>query len=286
MNNQLLPGFDPTAEEQVHQTNLAGRIERAVKLLRDNVPPEGYYLAFSGGKDSCVIKKLADLSGVKYDAHYSQTTVDPPELVRFIKQHHPDVQWEIPAVNMMTAVANSDAGPPTRFRRWCCRLYKENGGAGRVLIMGVRAAESRRRANAWKEITTDIKDSPVVCPIVYWLDDHVWEFIRHYNLPVCSLYNEGFTRLGCIGCPLASKTIQAQQFERWPRFAANWKAAVIKNWENYRHKKNKDGRPSFQSKLKAGEAFWHWWLNSDWPSDVFRDGCQTGLLWTNDPDDD
>ena len=72
MNNQLLPGFDPTAEEQVYQTNLAGRIERAVKLLRDNVPPEGYYLAFSGGKDSCVIKKLADLSGVKYDAHYSK----------------------------------------------------------------------------------------------------------------------------------------------------------------------------------------------------------------------
>jgi len=117
-------------------------------------------------------------------------------------------------------------------------------------------------------------------------DEQSKKIYRHYNLPVCSLYNEGFTRLGCIGCPLASKTIQAQQFERWPRFAANWKAAVIKNWENYRHKKNKDGRPSFQSKFKAGEAFWHWWLNSDWPSDVFRDGCQTGLLWTNDPDDD
>ena len=72
MNDQLLPGFDTTAEEQVHQTDLAGRIERAVKLLRDNVPPEGYYLAFSGGKDSCVIKKLAGIAGVKYDAHYSR----------------------------------------------------------------------------------------------------------------------------------------------------------------------------------------------------------------------
>lgn len=286
MNDQLLPGFDPTAEEQVHQTNLAGRIERAVKLLRDNVPPEGYYLAFSGGKDSCVIKKLAGIAGVKYDAHYSQTTIDPPELVRFIKQHHPDVQWEIPSVNMMKMLESYSGGPPTRFRRWCCQLYKENGGAGRVLIMGVRAAESRRRAKAWQEITTDIKESLVICPIVYWLDDHVWEFIRHYNLPVCSLYNEGFTRLGCIGCPLASKEKQLRELERWPRFAANWKAAIIKNWERFRNEKTRTGKPLFQANFKSGEALWDWWLNNNSANDVFLDGCQTGLLWTNDPDDE
>ena len=42
------------------------------------------------GKDSIVIYDLAIRAGVKYDAHYSQTTVDPPEIQKFIKNYpHP-----------------------------------------------------------------------------------------------------------------------------------------------------------------------------------------------------
>ena len=57
---------------------------------------ESYYLAFSGGKDSCVTKWLMDMAGVKYDAHYRVTSVDPPELVQFIKEKHKDVEFEFP----------------------------------------------------------------------------------------------------------------------------------------------------------------------------------------------
>ena len=67
----------------------------AVARLREFEPPEGYYLAFSGGKDSVVIYDLAVKAGVKFDAHYSVTGVDPPELVRFIKQQYPDVKRHI-----------------------------------------------------------------------------------------------------------------------------------------------------------------------------------------------
>ena len=69
------------------------KVEIAIKRLKQFEPPEGYFLAFSGGKDSIVIKKLADMAGVKYDAHYSNTTIDPPELIRFMRQNYKDVDW-------------------------------------------------------------------------------------------------------------------------------------------------------------------------------------------------
>lgn len=54
------------------------KIKTALTVLRDLEPSEGYYLAFSGGKDSIAIKQLAIESGVKFDAHHNLTTIDPP----------------------------------------------------------------------------------------------------------------------------------------------------------------------------------------------------------------
>lgn len=75
---------------------LSEKVKKSIERIQHYDPAwfsdnKAYYVAFSGGKDSCVIKRLMDMSGVKYDAHYRVTSVDPPELVRFIKQEHPDV---------------------------------------------------------------------------------------------------------------------------------------------------------------------------------------------------
>ena len=82
----------------IHQLDFNGvdKVEKAIRRLQLYEPPEGYYLCFSGGKDSVVIKALADMAGVKYDAHYNVTSVDPPELVRFIKREYPEVEFDYP----------------------------------------------------------------------------------------------------------------------------------------------------------------------------------------------
>ena len=63
----------------IHQIDIEGRdkVDKAILRLQTYEPPEGYWLAFSGGKDSVVIKALADMAGVKYEAHYSVTGIDP-----------------------------------------------------------------------------------------------------------------------------------------------------------------------------------------------------------------
>lgn len=281
--SEQLPGFEPTDAEWVSEMNLQERVERAIALLKANVPAEGYYVAFSGGKDSCAIKKLCQMSGVKFEARYNQTTIDPPELVRFIKAEHADVKWNLAPTNMMVAVATWAKVPPTRQGRWCCEHFKEFGGDGRVKVMGVRAAESAGRARRWAEVGKDknCKDT-VICPIVLWSDDQLWEFLRAYNVPYCSLYDEGWTRLGCVGCPLGTLDNQKREFKRWPAFERNWKKAIIANWEKYKDVPRLDGKPRYHAKFKTGEDFWQWWLTAKAP-DYFREGCQSGLLWTNEP---
>ena len=136
----------------IHQLNIYGMdmVEVAIERLKAFEPKEGYYLAFSGGKDSVTVKALADMAGVKYDAHYNVTSVDPPELVQFVKTFK-DVSFDFPVDNedhvitMWNLIAKKSM-PPTRTCRYCCAALKETRGAGRFVITGVRKAESTRRA--------------------------------------------------------------------------------------------------------------------------------------------
>ena len=136
----------------IHQLDIFGmdKVQTAIKRLQKYEPDEGYYLAFSGGKDSVVCKALCDMAGVKYDAHYAITSVDPPELVQFINEKYPDVIRESQhdkdgkPITMWSLIAN-ETMPPTRIVRYCCEYLKESAGEGRVTITGVRWAESVNR---------------------------------------------------------------------------------------------------------------------------------------------
>lgn len=76
------------------------KVDLTIRRIKLHEPPEGYYVAFSGGKDSCVILDLIKLAKVKFDAHLSITTVDPPELIRFVRQQYPEVIIEKPEISM------------------------------------------------------------------------------------------------------------------------------------------------------------------------------------------
>lgn len=139
---------------------LKDKVQMAVDRLKAFEPKEGYYLAFSGGKDSQCVYHLAQMAGVKFDAHYAVTSVDPPELVQFIKEHYPDA-WEGRVhqyrkdgkpVTMWNLIAEHTL-PPTRKARYCCAELKEPGGKGRIVVTGVRWDESVTRKKAHSVIT-------------------------------------------------------------------------------------------------------------------------------------
>lgn len=227
-------------------------VKTTIARLKTFEPPNGYYLAFSGGKDSVCLKRLADMAEVKYDAHYSVTTIDPPELMRFIKQHYPDVAWDRAPVSFWKMMETE--GFPMRTARWCCKEFKERGGAGRVVLTGVRAAESAPRADRQMvEPCQKGRSKHFVHPMLDWTDDDVWAFIHREKLPYCSLYNEGFKRIGCMLCPMQYD--RQRDIRRWPRHAEMFRRAL----RRYYSRKKAEGNPCVDRWPNA-DAMFDWWV--------------------------
>ena len=231
------------------------KVKTAIDRLRQFEPPEGYYLAFSGGKDSVVIKRLAEKAGVKFDAHYNLTTVDPPELVQFIRREHPEVHWDRPKETMWELIVKKGF-PPVRHIRYCCEVLKESNGKGRFMVTGVRAAESPRRRRQWQVVDICPSQSKrVLNPIFDWTDEDVWQFIHENEIPYCSLYDEGFKRLGCIMCPMTGTKQMSKEAERWPKHAAAYRRACERAF-----KSRVESGGAYKS-WTSGDDMFEWWIN-------------------------
>lgn len=271
-------------EQEVLFDELPKKEARAIELFRTfealalQYHPEGFFLAFSGGKDSVVIHELARMSGVKFKAHYHLTTVDPPELVYFIRSCYPDVEVEKPEITMWNLIVKKKM-PPLRNARYCCEVLKEYGGEGRFTVTGVRWQESRKRAErefvevigrkgknariclnndndeARRQVETcTLKGKRVLNPIIDWSEEDVWRFIRKYRLPYCILYTQGFHRIGCIGCPMAGTRNREMEFARYPTYRRAYVRAFNRLAENW----NQQGQPG--DIWKDGESIFQWWL--------------------------
>ena len=292
-------------------SQLDERIKKSIERLKAFEPEEGYYLAFSGGKDSVVCKALLDMSGCKYDATYRVTSVDPPELVRFIKNVHPDVKREVPRYSdtiqreelrgkpiTMWNLIPMKGMPPTRLVRYCCHQLKEGGGDGRMTVTGVRWAESVKRRDNQGPVTIISKSAheleasdgfrkttlrgfvlvndneesrrlvetcykrhkTTVNPIIDWSDRDVWDFINGNSIPFCELYNEGFRRLGCIGCPMAGTKERERELLRWPKY----KDAYLRAFAKMLEERKRLGKltSSWGENTTATDIF-NWWMVYD-----------------------
>lgn len=269
--------------EQLSLFPLEDKIKRAIENLKIfesaalRMDPEGYYLAFSGGKDSQVIYQLAKMAGVKFTAHYHITTVDPPELVQFIRREYPAVVMERPDMTMWQLIVKKGF-PPTRRVRYCCSELKERGGEGRFVITGVRWTESKKRSkrglaevsgkNSANVILLNndndekrrliencqVKGKRILNPIIDWTDSEVWSFIHQYVHKYCKLYDCGFSRLGCIGCPLVSARKRERELARYPKY----KDAYIRAFERMLRERKPDRTKS--PIWKDAEDVYNWWL--------------------------
>jgi phosphoadenosine phosphosulfate reductase len=146
-------------------------------------------------------------------------------------------------------------------QRWCCRMYKESHQQdGDRVIIGVRRAESKRRAAKWSSVISSRSEKggtySLILPILYWSDDDVWQFIRERGLPYCKLYDEGFKRLGCVMCPLVPTKMRSDA-ERWPGIARLWRKGMDELWEKKKYKSNNYQNSIWRSK----DALWDWWTN-------------------------
>lgn len=197
-------------------------VGKAIKEIRAIAKNNTMCLRFSGGKDSIVLKWLFEQSGVPYQTRFSRTSVDPPELLDFIRTQHKDVIEEKPRTSMFKMIVHKGF-PPTRICRYCCQEFKERNtcprGKSVLTLTGVRKAESPKRRGRGKYETCQIdRRVEFYHPLIDWTDEQLWTVIDDNHIPYCCLYDEGFDRIGCVGCPLTSSRKIKREFERWPNF--------------------------------------------------------------------
>lgn len=268
-------------KKMLHSVEL---LQKAEKIALNYDAEDGYYLAFSGGKDSQALFHMTQLAGVKFRGHMNLTSVDPPEVIRFVKRNYPEVELLKPSKSIYQIAVEKQILPTMRVR-WCCAEYKETAGAGKVTLIGIRKTESSRRnkrneveinnrkfsgnldelveyrqelkakrakrkskqqgmniTNADEEQTLGCihgKESLLISPIIFWTEKDVWEFLNDVvQAPHCSLYDEGWHRIGCIGCPMSSHKQKMIEYERYPHVKRNWIKAIkaIRNGGGYSEK--------------------------------------------------
>lgn len=287
---------------------ICDKIELAIKRLQAFEPKEGYYVAFSGGKDSQCVYHLCKMAGVKFDAHYNVTSVDPPELVRFIKTNYPDVKFEHQhdkngkPITMWSLIPERGT-PPTMVIRYCCESLKESSGKGRYTVTGVRKSESIRRKmnqgvitirDAGKRTRNNLDSAGIeykntksgglimnyddsekhrmtehcirtgkvlINPIIDWEEEDVWEFLNNNGIEHCCLHDEGFPRIGCIGCPMGQAKRMIRDFERWPKY----EALYLKAFERMIEVRKNKGLPC--DKWETPEKVMKWWLKEEMEDD-------------------
>lgn len=247
-------------------------LRKAEKMALRLDPENGFWLAFSGGKDSQALYHVAQMAGVRFKAHMNLTSVDPPEVIRFVKRQYPDVKFIKPRMSIFEMGKEKHILPTRRFR-WCCAEFKETSGAGKVTLIGIRKQESARRSkrneveldnrkfsgnfDQWSEHEEKMvacvggKDKIFVSPIIYWTERDVWEFLNDNGIPHCELYDQGYTRIGCICCPMSGYRQKIREIKRWPHIKRNWLKTI--QWLI-------DNGYSFYENLNA-EFVFRWWIS-------------------------
>ena len=223
---------------------LQKKVDFAINLLQ-SIPQDGdIELSYSGGKDSDVILELAKMAGIPYRAIYKATTIDPPGTIAHAKAAGAEIIR--PKKTFFQLI--SEYGFPSRFSRFCCSELKEYKICDRA-IQGIRRSESRKRAERYKEpemcrVYSAKEKVKVYLPILEWTDQDVADFIKDRNIKCHPLYYKDgqfdvSKRLGCVGCPLASKKKRIQEFKENPKMLKAWIRAGQKYFTSEKYQEGK-----------------------------------------------
>ena len=225
---------------------------RTGSLMAECYTGKPMVIKYSGGKDSDVLLHLARRANIPIEVSHSLTTVDAPETVWHVRDVFRALELDgIPAsiryatykgqrTTMWSEIVRRGV-PPTRLMRYCCSVFKESSGKGRMIATGVRWQESSARAKrAAYEVLAPrkedrilvndndesrrlyedcrLKGTRVTNPLIDWTDADVWQYIHDNHICTNPLYGMGYTRVGCVGCPMAGYIHRVNAFARWTKY--------------------------------------------------------------------
>lgn len=301
--NKQISMFDGTKYDKVEQAiNLIKEFEEA-SLMRN---PLGYVVGYSGGKDSEVLVDLFIRSGVKFVIIHNHTGLDAPETVYFIRKKFK--QWKEQGIDCRIyypkksfwQICKERKMLPTRVARFCCAELKERDDIPELKFathsFGVRKTESVKRSQHRDSIETrntvsfgtksdkryhfdnsnEVKETGacytnkyfIVNPIAYWTENEVWDYIKERKIEYNPLYDKGWKRIGCIGCPMAGKD-RLREFEAYPKYEKLYhnladEIQELMTNDKWRENSKRGGQTYGQNGLTLKDyTYFDWWLETE-----------------------
>lgn len=275
-----------------------------LQLFEPKAEEEPYYLAYSGGKDSDAILILAELAGVRYEAVHNHTTVDAPETVYYVRSkpnvriNYPALSmWRLIVKKLMPPTRISrycceeikeHGGEGRRVvtgvRRAESVRRRESVGLAKILGKPKTTQQKAEELGAEYRVTKQgglilnndntetrelvehcvMRSKVMINPIYDWTDEDVWEFLGHYGCKSNPLYECGFKRIGCIGCPMVSKH-RYLEFARYPKYKENY----IRAFDRMLQHRRELGKPA--KDWETGVDVFRWWMEEDFRQVTFDD---------------
>lgn len=112
------------------------------------------------------------------------------------------------------------------------------------------------------------KKDLICSPIYKWNDSDVWDFIHDRGINYNPLYDRGYKRVGCVGCPMSTNKIK--ELNEFPAYKLNYKKAFG------RMLKERDAK----GKTRTGhwidtDSVYAWWVeDKQIPGQLTLDGTE------------
>lgn len=217
-----------------------------------------FHVAFSGGKDSCVLLDLVKKALPKgsFVVVFGDTGMEFPdtyEVIRKTKQQC--VEDEIPFYIAQSRLNPNESwklfGPPSRVLRWCCSVHKstpqtlklrEVTGKNDYIgldFVGVRAQESAARSTyKYENFGAKQRGQFSHNSILEWTSAEIWLYMYTNDILINETYKKGNGRAGCLFCPMSGGTSDYLRHKSYPAEIESYINAIKNTYDGDNLKKS------------------------------------------------
>jgi len=241
LNDNALRSVDLSAMAEVNHEMLKIIEQSTVKKIltiyekyKDRL--DCFYVAFSGGKDSCVLLDLVrkTLPKGSFVVVFGDTGMEFPDTYAVIeKTREWCIREEIPFYIAKSHLDPKESwalfAPPSRVLRWCCSVHKSTPQTLKLrevtgiddytglAFVGIRAQESLARSQYdYFNIGKKVKGQYDFYPILEWTSAEVWLYVFANNIKINESYKKGNSRAGCLFCPKSGGLSDYMRYSSYP----------------------------------------------------------------------
>lgn len=228
---------------ELNREHLENIESESLDLIRDKMDKFSGYtplIPISMGKDSMLTCYLVRSLYPDTKAVFNNTSLDCADTYLMVKKF-PNCEIMNPDKGFYQYV-DSDNMIPTRFARFCCRIFKVGVMVEKLdhehpylMWMGMRNEESNTRSGYQDEWINEAEWGSTkwqgILPIRKWSELDVWLYTIWKNIEINSKYRKGYSRCGCnIACPYYTKTTWILDKYWYPTQYKRWRDILTKDF--------------------------------------------------------